>query len=70
MNVKTYLGSILLGALSTLSLGGFMLHSGIHPTAQNPSFFVPFCAGILSIVVVSACRCGEWSPKTERSESP
>ena len=69
MNVKTYLRSILLGTLITLSLGGFMLHSRIHRIAQNPSFRVLFCAGILSIVVVSACRCGEWSPKTERRDS-
>ncbi len=52
MTVKSSLRSILLGALITLALGGFMLHSRIHPIAQNPSFLVPFCAGILSIVAV------------------
>jgi hypothetical protein len=52
MTVKTSLRSILLGALITLALGGFMLHSRIHPITQNPSFLVPFYAGILSSVVV------------------
>jgi len=52
MTVKTYIRSIMLGALITLALGGFMLHFRIHPIAQNPSFLVPLCAGILSIVVV------------------
>ncbi|MDP1991469.1 MAG: hypothetical protein Q8K00_10640 [Syntrophales bacterium] len=52
MTINTYIRSILLGALIALALGGFMLHSRIHPIAQNPSFLVPFCAGILSSVVV------------------
>ena len=52
MTVKTYVRSIMLGALITPALGGFMLHSRIHPIAQNPSFLVPFYGGILSSVVV------------------
>jgi hypothetical protein len=52
MTIKNHLRSLLLGTLITLALGGFMLHSRIHPIAQNPSFLVPFCAGILSVVVV------------------
>jgi hypothetical protein len=47
MTIKTTIRWILLGALIALALGGHMLHSRIHPIAQNPSFFVPFCAGIL-----------------------
>ena len=52
MTIRTTIRWILLGALIALALGGYMLHSRIHPIAQNPSFFVPFCAGILSSVVV------------------
>jgi len=52
MTIKTYIRSILLGALVTLSLAGFMIHARIHLIAQNPSFIVPFIAGILSITVI------------------
>ena len=61
MTVKTYTRSILLGALVTLSLAGFMIHARIHLIAQNPSFIVPFVAGILSIVVIPALF---WFKKT------
>jgi len=52
MTVRTFVRSILLGALVAMATGGFMLHTRIHPIAQNPSSLVPLCAGILSIVVV------------------
>lgn len=54
MTVKTYIRSILLGAFMALALAGFILHFRVHPITQNPSFIVPFGAGILSIVVVPA----------------
>lgn len=52
MTVRTYIRSILLLALITLALGGFMLHFRLHPIAENPAFLVPFVAGILGVVVV------------------
>jgi hypothetical protein len=45
-------------AIILLSLGGWLLHVRIHPVSfdpakpANPAFFVPFVAGILSIVAV------------------
>lgn len=52
MTVKTSVKSFLLCALVALALGGFLLHSRIHPFARNSSNFVPFISGILSIVVI------------------
>ncbi len=52
MTVKTSTKSILVSALVVLAAGGFLLHLRIHSFTQNPSNFVPFFAGILSIIVV------------------
>jgi hypothetical protein len=52
MTMRTYTKSILLAALITLSLGGFLLHVRIHPVSQNPSNFIPLIAGLLSILVI------------------
>jgi hypothetical protein len=52
MTVKVYVRSTLLGALVLLSLAGFMIHTRIHLAADNPSFFLPLVAGILSVAVV------------------
>ena len=49
MTVKTYIRAILLAALVTLALAGFMIHARIHLITQNPSFIVPFVAGILVV---------------------
>ncbi len=54
MTVRTSIRSLLLGALVTLGLAGFMIHARVHLVAQNPSFLVPFVAGILSVAVVPA----------------
>ena len=61
MMVRTYIRSILLGALVALSLAGFMIHTRIHLIAQKPSFAVPFVAGILNIAVTPALF---WFKKT------
>lgn len=61
MTTQTSVRSILLGALVTLSLAGFMIHARIHLIAQNPSFIVPFVAGILSTAVIPALF---WFKKT------
>jgi hypothetical protein len=52
MTIRTYTKSILLTALVTLSLGGFLLHVRIHPVSQNPANFIPLIAGLLSILVI------------------
>lgn len=52
MTMRTYIKSILLIALVTLSLGGFFLHTRIHPFSHSASNVVPFISGILSILVI------------------
>jgi len=52
MTIKTYIKSILLIALITVSLGGFLLHLRIHPVSNNSLNLIPFISGILSIIVV------------------
>ncbi|MFH0803423.1 MAG: hypothetical protein V2A78_13700 [bacterium] len=52
MTIRAYARSILLLALITLSLGGFLLHLRIHPASQNSSNMVPVISAILSILVV------------------
>ena len=61
MTVKTSIRLILLGALVTLALAGFLVHPRIHLIAKNPSFIVPFVAGILNIAVIPALF---WFKKT------
>ena len=61
MTIKTHIRLILLGALVILSLAGFLIHTRIHLISQNPSFIVPFAAGILSVVVIPALF---WFKKT------
>jgi hypothetical protein len=52
MTMRTYVKSVLLIALVTLSLGGFLLHSRIHPVSQNSSNVIPAISGLLSILVI------------------
>jgi len=52
MTIKTYIRLILLGAFFTLSLAGFIIHARIHVITQNPSFALPFVAGILNIALL------------------
>jgi hypothetical protein len=52
MTIRTYTKSILLVALVTLSLGGFLLHGRIHPVSQNSANFIPLISGVLSILVI------------------
>jgi hypothetical protein len=54
MTIKNSIRLILLGALVSLALAGYMIHARIHLIAKNPSFIVPFVAGILSIAVIPA----------------
>ncbi len=52
MSIRAYVKTILLIALITLSLGGFLLHLRIHPISKNSSNLVPVISGILSILVI------------------
>ncbi len=52
MTVKVYMRTVLLAALVTMSLGGFMLHLRVHPFSQHSSILVNIVASLLSILVV------------------
>jgi hypothetical protein len=52
MTIRTYTKAILLTALVTFSLGGFLLHVRIHPIAQNPANVIPLISGLLSILII------------------
>jgi hypothetical protein len=52
MTIRTYTKAILLAALVTLSLGGFLLHVRIHPVSQNSANLIPLISGVLSILVI------------------
>jgi hypothetical protein len=52
MTRRIYVKTMLMIALVTLALGGFLLHLRIHPVTDNPSNVVPVIAGILSIIIV------------------
>jgi hypothetical protein len=52
MTTRSYVRILLLTALVTMALGGFLLHLRIHPYAKNPSFLINVVAGLLSIGVV------------------
>jgi hypothetical protein len=48
---------MLLVGLVTLSIGGLMLHSRIHPVKTNRSNLVPVVSCVLSILVVPSLFC-------------
>jgi hypothetical protein len=52
MTIRTYVKSILLIGLFTLSLGGFLLHSRIHPVTKEAINLIPAICGVLGILVV------------------
>ncbi len=52
MTVRVYVRTVLLAALVTMSLGGFLLHLRIHPYAGHRSILINTVASLLSILVV------------------
>jgi hypothetical protein len=48
---------MLLIGLLTLSIGGLLLHSRIHPVKTNYSNLVPAVSGVLSVLVVPLLFC-------------
>ena len=52
MTIQSYVKSHLLIALWTLSLGGFLLHSRIHPVANNFSNLVPLISACFSLIII------------------
>jgi hypothetical protein len=54
MTIRIYTRSILIIALISMAFGGEFLHLRVHLFTQNPSNFLPFISGLLSILVVPA----------------
>jgi len=52
MTIRNYVRTLLLAALVTMAVGGFLLHLRIHPFTDNTSFLINFVAGLFSIVAV------------------
>jgi len=57
MSARTYIKSTLLIGLLTLSTGGLLLHSRIHPVGANYSNLVPAVSGLLAILAVPLLFC-------------
>jgi hypothetical protein len=52
MTIRNYVRSILLSAFLTVAIAGFLVHLRVHHISENPSFVVPFVAGILNIAIL------------------
>ncbi|MCX5632874.1 MAG: hypothetical protein NTW93_04260 [Phycisphaerae bacterium] len=57
MTIRAYIKTMLLVGLVTLSIGGILRHSRIHPIKTNYSNLVPAVSCILSILVVPTLFC-------------
>jgi hypothetical protein len=61
MTVQTHVKSVLLAALVSVSLGGLLLHTRIHPVAHNPANLIPLLTGLLSVIIIPLLF---WSRRT------
>jgi hypothetical protein len=52
MNRKKTMKATLIAALFLLAVGGWCLHLGMHPLADDATNLVPFLSGVISIVVI------------------
>ena len=48
---------MLICSLFFLALGGFLLHSRIHPLGEDPWDIIPAVSGMLSVVVITGLFC-------------
>ncbi len=53
MTQKKYLKIVLVASLLCINIGGFLLHVRIHPVTATAVNYVPFIAGLMSILVIS-----------------
>jgi hypothetical protein len=49
---KQHIKILLISGLFLISLGGWFLHCRMHPIARDKANFIPFLAGIISVVLV------------------
>ncbi len=59
MTQKKYLKITLIVSLVSISLGGFLLHYRTHPLQSGIVNYVPFIAGIISIIIIPALFCSK-----------
>ena len=52
MKKKDYFRLVLILAIFFLALGGWLLHLRIHPTAKDAENYIPFVAGLISVIVI------------------
>jgi hypothetical protein len=52
MKKKDYLRQLLILAIFLLAWGGWLLHLRIHPLAKDAENYIPFVAGLLSVIVI------------------
>ncbi len=52
MNKKLKLKNTLILGLFFLGLGGWLLHTRIHPISKDKDFLIPFATGITSILIL------------------
>jgi len=57
MTQKQNLRVLLICSLFFLALGGFLLHSRIHPLGEDPWDVIPAVSGTLSVVVITLLFC-------------
>lgn len=53
MTQKKYLKIILIVSFISMSLVGFIIHFLFHPISKNPSNYIPFITGLISIFAIS-----------------
>jgi hypothetical protein len=54
MTQKQNIRALLVAGLAVVSLGGWLLHVRIHPVSDDPTNWIPFIAGLASIIVLPA----------------
>jgi hypothetical protein len=52
MKKKDYLRLVLILAIFSLALGGWLLHLRIHPAAKDAGNYIPLVAGFISVFVI------------------
>ncbi len=57
MNKKAKVKAALVFSLFLLGLGGWLLHSRIHPISKDADYLIPFIAGIVSAFCIPILFC-------------
>ena len=52
MTIKQVIKAYLVAGMFFFALGGWLLHYRIHPPEKNPSFYIPYIAGVVGVFIV------------------